>query len=256
MAKKRSPAPPAWNDAVAHGRAWLRKYRRWWPWLLIPLFFVVNWTWQALRKPSEVVGLLDSGFYKSPEITWKAFGDLFVSHSTELVPPELLAALAQAESRGNPIARTYWRWRWSWNPFYWYMPASSAVGLFQITDGTFAEASRYCLHYNKVVKRTAWYDPSSCWFNWTYNRLLPSHAAEMTAAYLHVQVEKMAYGKPIALSTKHDLAALSHLCGPGVAQMYLKQGFRFAKNTYCDAHDPQAYLKKIRGLMATFRQLK
>ena len=26
-------------------------------------------------------------------------------------PPELLAALAQVESGGNPVARTYWRWR-------------------------------------------------------------------------------------------------------------------------------------------------
>ena len=27
--------------------------------------------------------------------------------------PELLAALAQVEGSGNPVARTYWRWSWS-----------------------------------------------------------------------------------------------------------------------------------------------
>ena len=43
------------------------------------------------------------------------------------------------ESSGDPVALTYWRWRLSWNPFEVYRPASSAVGMFQLTDGTFAE---------------------------------------------------------------------------------------------------------------------
>ena len=42
---------------------------------------------------------------------------------------------------GNPVARTYWRWRATPEPFEVYRPASSAVGMYQITDGTFAEAS-------------------------------------------------------------------------------------------------------------------
>ena len=54
--------------------------------------------------------------------------------------PELLAALAQVEGAGNPVARTYWRWRLSWNPLELYRPASSAVGMYQITDATFQEA--------------------------------------------------------------------------------------------------------------------
>ena len=58
------------------------------------------------------------------------------------------------EGSGNPVARTYWWWRFSWNPFEVYRPASSAVGMFQITDGTFAEARRYCIH-DHVSSRTA-----------------------------------------------------------------------------------------------------
>ena len=71
------------------------------------------------------------------------------------ITPELLAALAQVESSGNPVARTYWRWRFSWNPFELYQPASSAVGMFQITAGTFAEARRYCIHDHVVVEEGA-----------------------------------------------------------------------------------------------------
>jgi hypothetical protein len=55
---------------------------------------------------------------------------VFRTYSTGTIPPELLAALAQSESSGNPVERTYWRWRWSFNPFAIYQPASSAVSLF------------------------------------------------------------------------------------------------------------------------------
>ena len=59
--------------------------------------------------------------------------------------PDFLAAIAQVEGSGNPVARTYWRWSWRRNFFEVYRPASSAVGMYQITDGTFAEA-RPLLH--------------------------------------------------------------------------------------------------------------
>ena len=68
--------------------------------------------------------------------------------STSTITPELLAALAQVESAGNPVARTYWRWQLAWNPFAVYQPASSAVGLLQMTDGAYAEAARYCIRQN------------------------------------------------------------------------------------------------------------
>ena len=48
--------------------------------------------------------------------------------------------IAQVEGAGNPVARTYWRWRLTWNPFAIYQPASSAVGMYQMTDAAFAEA--------------------------------------------------------------------------------------------------------------------
>ena len=33
------------------------------------------------------------------------------------IQPELLAALAQVEGAGNPVARTYWWWHLTWDPF-------------------------------------------------------------------------------------------------------------------------------------------
>ena len=98
---------------------------------------------QAVRKPTEMFFPVSGSLAKAPAETWRQYGPLFVKHSTAVITPELLAALAQLEGSGNPVARTYWRWRLSWNPFEVYRPASSAVGMFQITDGTFAEARRW-----------------------------------------------------------------------------------------------------------------
>ena len=229
--------------------------RRWVLIALIPTLFTVNWIWQAIVKPSELIGLLEAGYYKDPRNTWQAFGPLFREHSTPIITPELLAALSQAESRGNPIARTYWRWRWSLNPFAIYAPASSAVGLLQITDGTFAMARQYCIHGNRVARDGDWWDSRNCWFNSLYSRVVPSHAIEMTSAYLHVTVTKIAGGRPLAPSTWHDLAAITHLCGPGIAESYLRRGMRFTKTSYCDAHNPQRYLKQIRELIQKFKKM-
>ena len=97
---------------------------------------------QVVRKPTEMFAVSGS-LAKVPAETWQQYGPIFDEHSTAVVTPDLLAALAQVESSGDPVARTYWRWQFSWNPFELYRPASSAVGMFQLTDGTFAEAARH-----------------------------------------------------------------------------------------------------------------
>ena len=76
----------------------------------------VNWAYHAFNKPSEVLFPLDHSLNKSPTETWKQYGSLFREHATAVITPELLAALAQVEGGGNPVARTYWRWHLSWNP--------------------------------------------------------------------------------------------------------------------------------------------
>jgi hypothetical protein len=105
--------------------------------LVVTLWAAVNWVVQVARKPAEVFFPVSASLAKLPAQTWQEYGLLFAKYSTPVITPELLAALAQVESSGNPMARTYWRWRLSSNPFEVYRPASSAVGMFQITDGHF-----------------------------------------------------------------------------------------------------------------------
>src|SRR5216117_3934958 len=152
--------------------------------VLLALWSVANWTYQVIRKPTELFFPVSGRLFKTPPETWRSYEALFRAHSTAIMAPELLAALAQVEGAGNPVARTYWRWRLSWNPFTWYQPASSSVGMYQITDGTFREAKNYCIHDHQVVERTSWHDWHGCWFNAFYTRVIPSHAIEMTSALL------------------------------------------------------------------------
>jgi hypothetical protein len=115
--------------------------------------------YQVARKPTELLGVVPTSA-RTPGSTWAAYGPLFREYSTDLVTPELLAALVQAESAGDPLARTSWRWRWSWNPLGLYGPASSAVGLLQLTDGTFAEARHLRVRDHRVVRPDGpWRDP-------------------------------------------------------------------------------------------------
>jgi hypothetical protein len=143
--------------------------------LLTVLALAVNWAYQVARKPSELLFPVSGALNKTPAETWNQYAPIFKRYSTRVISPELLAAMAQVEASGNPLARTYWRWSWSVHPFEVYRPASSAVGMYQFVDGTFAEAKRYC-----IVDHRA----QPCAFGGLYSRIMPSHAVELAAAYL------------------------------------------------------------------------
>jgi hypothetical protein len=211
----------------------------------------VNWMYHVIRKPTELYFPVSGALAKAPPETWRRYGRLFVRHSTAVITPELLAALAQVEGAGNPVARTYWRWRLTWNPLEVYRPASSAVGMYQITDGTYREASRYCIRDNVAIE-------DGCWFNALYLRVVPSHAVEMTSAYLDRRVADTLARYRITRATsgqKHDLAALIHLCGAGAGAAYAQRGFRLAPGQRCGEHDVAAYLARVSAAKRLFARL-
>jgi len=226
--------------------------------LLVAVWASVNWIVQTVRKPTEMFFPVSGSLAKTPPETWRQYGPLFVEHSTAVITPELLAALAQVEGSGNPVARTYWRWRFSWNPFELYRPASSAVGMFQITDGTFAEARRYCIHNHVVVEDGPWHDPRSCWFNALYTRVVPGDAVEMTAALLDRTVARTLESNRLAaasLQQRQNLAAVIHLCGGGVGNAYAHRGFRFRAGQRCGDHEVYHYLAQVNLLKRQFARL-
>ena len=224
--------------------------------LVFVIWLGVNWTYHAINKPSEVLFPLDNAFDKNLAETWREYGPLFREHATAVITPDLLAALAQVEGSGNPLARTYWRWRVSWNPLKWYQPASTAVGMYQITFGTFQAAKRYCIHDHVVAEDGPWHDVHSCWFNGLYTRVLPSHAIELTAALLDRQVAQAIGTRSGATAQrKQDLAAIIHLCGSSVGQAYVSHGFRLMPRQRCGDHDVRGYLARVTAAKQQFARL-
>jgi len=222
------------------------------------LLVAVNVVYQVARKPTELYYPIEDAFHKTHDETWRAYGHLFRRHSTAVVTPDFLAALAQTESAGNPVVRTYWRFAWTGNPLSLYRPASSAVGMFQIIDGTFDEASRYCIHDHRVVEAGPWYDWRTCWLNELYFRTIPSHAIELTAAHLQLHVDRALRRHPVRGATvrqKQELAALIHLCGAGAGQAHARRGLRLVPGLRCGAHDAYRYIAKVRMAQARFARL-
>jgi len=226
--------------------------------VILAVLFAVNWVVQAIRKPSEAFLPVSGVLAKTPSETWRRYGALFREHSTALITPELLAALAQVEGAGNPVARTAWRWRLTWNPFELYQPASSAVGMYQITDAAFRDAKRYCIRNHVLVEEGPWYDARSCWFNSLYTRVVPSHAVELTAAFLDRSVASTMRRRPIATATlqqKQDLAAVIHLCGGGTGEAYARRGFQLSTGQRCGDQDLRSYLDQLNAMKRQFARL-
>ena len=226
--------------------------------IILAVWLAMNWMYHVIRKPAELFFPVSGALAKTPPETWRQYGPLFRAHSTAVITPELLAALAQVEGGGNPVARTYWRWRLTWNPFELYRPASSAVGMYQITDATFLEAKRYCIHHHVVVEDGPWHDLRSCWFNSVYTRVVPSHAVELTAALLDRRVAQTMERRRIVTATlqqKQDLAAVTHLCGAGPGDAYARRGFRLTTLQRCGDHDVSRYLAQVNAMKRQFLRL-
>lgn len=247
-----------------------RGVRRWWrpaprtakfimaALVVFVLWLGVNWIYQVLRKPSELLFPVSGTLYKSPAETWAEYAPIFKKYSTEVMTPDFLAAIAQVEGSGNPVARTYWRWSWSSQPFEVYRPASSAVGMYQITDGNFAEARRYCIHDHVVVADGPWNDWRSCWFTSLYARVIPSDAVELTSAYLDRSVALILERHRMssaALLQKQMLAALIHLCGAGAGDEFARRRFRLADGQRCGDHLARAYLTRVESMQSVFSRL-
>ena len=153
------------------------------------------------------------------------------------------------------MVRTYWRWSWNWPGLRSVSTRLERGGQYQITDGTFAEARRYCIHHHTVVEDGPWNDWQSCWFNRLYTRVVPAHAVELTAAYLDHHVRRVLERHGIAAATlqqKQDLAALVHLCGAGAADAYAARGLRLLETQRCGDHEVRGYILRVNAMKRVF----
>jgi hypothetical protein len=209
-----------------------------------------NLFYQVLHKPTELFFFVGHRLDKEPNETWQQYGSLFRTYSTHSITPELLAALAQVESSGNPVDRTYWRWRFSFNPFAIYQPASSAVGLFQMTNPAYREATPFCIRENVVVDK-------SCGIG-LYIRAIPSHSIELASIYLDRNVAAVLTRAGVESANaqqKQNLAAVIHLCGGGPATAYARRHFQLVAGERCGDHLVAGYVSRVNAMKVRFLNL-
>jgi len=226
--------------------------------VLLLLLVAANWIYQVIRKPTELFFPVSGALNKTPTETWRQYAPFFKAYSTSVMTPELLAAIAQVEGAGNPVARTYWRWNWTGQPFEMYRPASSSVGMYQMTDGTFAEARRLCIRDHTVVDDGPWNDWHSCWFNGLYTRVAPGDSVELTSAYLDRSVASILerhHLSAVSLARKQQLATIIHLCGAGAGDEYARRGLRLAGGQRCGDHEAHVYLARVNTMKEEFYRL-
>lgn len=214
--------------------------------------------YQLARKPTELLAAVVPSAPKPPARTWANYRPLFEAHATPIARPELLAALAQAESGGDPLASPPWRFRWSPNPLDLYGPPSTAVGLMQMTDGNLAEARQLCVHGHEVARAGPWHDLRACWLNGIYARVVPGHAIEMTAAWLDASVREIVAEQRIRRMTperERRLAAVVHLCGRARAADYARRGFWVIPGERCGDQDVARYVARVEAFARTFERM-
>jgi hypothetical protein len=89
-------------------------------------------------------------------------------------------------------------------------------------------------------------------------RTVPSDAIELTSSYLDHRVSDALRGRARAPTVREQqrLAALIHLCGPGLAGGFVRRGFAPAPGQRCGSHDVRTYLARVEQMQRTFASLE
>ena len=223
--------------------------------LLLVFFIAGNMTLQIIQKPTEILSFFLGHQTKNPKQTWESYSDILYRQATTTIPATYLAALAQAESGGDPYSSPPWKLdlKKSWKQIF--APASSSVGLYQFTSGTFKAAKKYCIHNNKLARSTVWSDINGCWFNSLYFRFSASDSIELASAYLTNYVQRLLGKKRTSLRNRKRLASIIHLCGVRIGKKFVRNNFKLKRIRKCGTHSVSRYVRRIENLERKFKIL-
>ena len=88
--------------------------------------------------------------------------------------------------------------------------------------------------------------------------MIPSHAVELTSAYLDVHVREILAryrSRSATLPQKQDLAALIHLCGAGAGAEYARRGLRLSEGQRCGDHEARTYVTRVDAMKREFAKI-
>ena len=203
--------------------------RRIWRWmwatplavrLMVGLVVVVVWSaanWMDQDPQADRAALPGRGaLVKTPASTWREYGPLFREHSTSGHHARAARRARPGRGCGRPRGADALALALARNPFEWYRPASSAVGMYQITDATFRDARRYCIH-DHVVAEDGRGDRDRAGSTASIPRRSEPRDRDDRRAARSGRCPSGArrIASPRPPHQKQDLAAVIHLCGGG-----------------------------------------
>lgn len=237
MAKEKSKVLSSWAIRWAMFRRVL---------MLALLLFSINFFYQVYSNPLHLLSFLSRPFSKTPQQTWETYKDVFERAAVGRVTAPLIAAIAQVESQGNPLAAPTWTLQMSSDLKEVYAPASSAFGIMQITKGTFERMQRICS------------EMQTCSSGNFSTRMRATDSIGMVAHYLHSVMTEMLGNKRVALLRDEqvtELASVIHLCGPEVGGRLVQNRFRLKMLSKCGAHWPQVYTNRVMVMKKQFEAM-
>ncbi|MCH2535573.1 MAG: lytic transglycosylase domain-containing protein [Bdellovibrionales bacterium] len=224
----------------------------------VVIYFLMILVVQIIQKPAHLLGFMSSYFYKTPYETWQSYHQDFKQYETITTSSYVLAAIAQVESSGNPIATPHWEWNLKNKWHSLYAPVSSSVGLYQFTTPTFERAGTLCVHKGEIYDKVEPYQIlHPCWWSRFGVRLSASSSIRAASAYLHKEVGELLRRfnmEHLGVKSRARLAMVVHLCGKYKAALLLKKR-SLASLGYCGSHNVAQYIKKAERLIVKFKKL-
>lgn len=211
---------------------------------LIMAILLLNLVFQIYQNPIHIFSFVSRPFSKTPQQTWKQYGEVFQELGDSHLTPELLAAIAQVESNGNPLAAPAWKVEATTDLAQIFAPASSAFGLMQITKGTF-ESMRI------IAKSEGHPTP-------IMTRLSARDQIQLSVLHLRRNIQEILGQKgweKLDRKRTTSLASVIHLCGPEIGRRLTKSGFRAERLPRCGSHWPQVYIQRVWELRQTFEKM-
>lgn len=211
------------------------------------ILILISSSWQFIQNPFLVLASVTNDLPKTHKQTWNEFGAIFTENETTHLPSTFLAALAQTESSGRQWTSSDWTFSVDRGPLKLLAPESTSFGLMQFTKPTFELAKDYCVNGTKVEQSKPWYMLDGCWFTSLKTRASASDSIEIAAAYLQNYINQEIIYKKRSVSKRNAqrFAAITHLCGVGVARKFVRNNFFISQRTKCGSHDLSYYLKRV-----------
>lgn len=226
------------SKSAKSSRSWFVYFK------VILAILLLNAAYHLFQNPIHLLSFVAHPFHKTPQETWAAYSHHFEKHGDSKVTPELLAALAQAESSGNPLAAPPWQLRMSTDLAEIYAPASTAFGLMQITKGTFQTMLQIAREEGRPAP--------------VMTRLSVGDQIQLSAMNIRRNLQELVGDRFHSFEARRitNLSSVIHLCGPEVGRRLVRAGFKVDRLPKCGSHWPEIYTRKVWDLRLQFERMK